>query len=120
MTAYEVPTIEHSEGDATDERIPLFTISKPNPKAGEPDEPAELETTYTMPGRPHVGLALAYLRMARIEGGEPAMAWLIEEAVGTEGFFALVAEPDVSRDMIRGIFHKVREVILGGLEAPKD
>lgn len=120
MTAYEVPTIEHSAWDATEERVPLFTISRPNPKAGQPDEPDEIATTYDMPGKPHVGLGLAFLRMARIHGGEIAMTWLLEEAIGTEGFFALVSEPDIDRDVITGIYRRVREIVLGGLEAPKD
>lgn len=124
MTAYEVPTINHSDWDATEKRVPLFTIGRPNPDFDEArgeseDNPREILTTYTMPGRPHVGLGLAYLRMARLQGTVLAGAWLLEEAVGTEGFFALAAEPDLDPEVMRGIISRAQDIILGGLEGPK-
>ena len=125
MTAYEVPNIEHSEWSDAEVRVDLFTISRPNPdfnaEQGEHESnPREIATTYSMPGKPHPGLGLAFLRMARLQGGEVAMAWLLEEAVGTEGYLALAAEPDIEPGVIAGIMRRARDVVLGGLEAPKD
>lgn len=125
MTAYDVPVIEHSDWNAAEERAPLFTIGRPNPKFDEgreesEDNPREIEKTYSMPGKPHIGLGLAFLREARINGSMVAMTWLLEEAVGTEGFFALTAESDLDPAVMRGIMARCRDIVLGGLEAPKD
>lgn len=124
MTAYEVPTIEHSDWSDAEERVDLFTITRPNPDfdevQGENDgNRREVATTYSMPGKPHPGLGLAFLRMARVAGSEIAMSWLLEEAVGTEGYLALAAEPDIQPGVIAGIMKRARDVVLGGLEAPK-
>lgn len=114
------PTIEHSDWNATEDRLLLFTITKPNPAydPAEPlgtDEPETIATEYTMPNKPHPGLGLAFLRMARIYGIELAQSWLLEEAVGTEGYFALAAESDTTLEMLGDITRKVRAVVLGGL-----
>lgn len=109
------PVIEHGDWDDSPERLHLFTITRPNPE--NPFE--EIPTEYTMPNKPHPGLGLAFLRIARLQGIELAMSWLLEEAVGTEGYLALAAEPDVSQADISAIIAKVRKVVLGGLEGPK-
>lgn len=114
-TVYVTPVIEHSAWDDAPERVDLFTISTTDPKTGE-----IVEKTYDMPNKPHVGLSLAMLRMARIYGSEIAMAWLVEEAVGAEGYNALTAEPDLTPEILQGIMLRVRSVVLGGLAAPKD
>lgn len=108
-SVYVTPVIEHSAWDAAPERVDLFTISRD----GE-------EKTYSMPGKPHVGLALAMLRMARLHGDMIAMSWLLEEAVGPEGYNALTAEPDLEPAVLKGIMRRAQTIVLGGLEAPKD
>lgn len=125
MTAYDVPEIEHSEWDATTERTPLFTIGRPNPdfdqsREESEDNPRETHKVYDMPSKPHVGLGLSFLRMARLHGGEIAMTWLLEECVGTEGYLALAAEPNIEQGVVNGIMRRARDIVLGGLEAPKD
>lgn len=111
---YVPPTIEHADWDRTEEKIKLFAITRPDPEGGEPSE-----VWYTIPGKPHVGLGLAFLRNARLWGVELAMSWLLEEAVGTEGYLALAAEPDLDPDDMKAIMVKCRKVVLGGLDGPK-
>lgn len=113
-TVYVPPVIEHSAWDEAPERVDLFTISTTDTKTGE-----ITEKTYSMPNKPHVGLSLAMLRMARIYGDMIAMSWLLEEAVGEEGYSALTAEPDLAPEVLQGIMRRARDVVLGGLHAPK-
>lgn len=108
---YVAPEIEHSDWDATEDRLVLFTITKPDPEA----EGGVSRKPYSMPNKPHPGLGLAFLRMARLNGYDIALSWLLEEAVGTEGYLALAAEAGVTTDQIGAISTKVRAVVLGGL-----
>lgn len=84
------------------ERIDLFTIE---PEDGEP-------VTYSMPNKPEPGIGLAYLREARNWGPDLAMSWLIEWAVGSEGYSALVAELEVE-EQLRTIRDRILLVIRG-------
>lgn len=113
---YAPPVIEHSDWDDAPERVLLFSISRPGEKEG--DEPVVID--YSMPGKAHPGLSLAFLKMARTAGVEIAMSWLLEQAVGVEGYEALCAEPGLTSETLASIMKKAQTVILGGLEAPKD
>lgn len=100
------------------ERVPVFTIERT--VQGEDDaEPRTEQIEYTMPAKPNPGLALEYLRMARKQG-EVANAWIIETAIGTEGYDALV-EDLVSYDgdpveLLQNIVAKIQRVAMGGLD----
>jgi hypothetical protein len=99
----------------SDERIPVFSYT---------DEEGE-RVEVTMPKRPNPGLALNFLRTARRQGTELAISWLIEEAIGAEGYDALVHELSVMPDpengakVVASIGERVQQVVMGGLEGPK-
>lgn len=99
-------------------RLPLFSVTTADPDGGEAEE-----LTYTIPAKPNPGLALEFLRQGRTIGPELAISWLIEEAVGAEGYAALVAElEDYEGDggaLLRGFGEKIQRVVMGGLEGPK-
>lgn len=134
-----VVTLEHSTAAAdwatSAERLPVFSVTRPNPEYARwaklsakvklsKDEPSlDVADTYTMPAKPNPGLALKYLKMARKVGGDVAMSWLIEEAVGEEGYDALTDElagfEGDAGAVLRGIVEKIQTISMGGLEAPK-
>lgn len=97
---------------ASPKRLPLFSVTQ-----------GDDETTYTIPDKPNPGLALEFLRQGRTIGPELAISWLIEEAVGTEGYTALVAELEEYEGdgaaLLRGFGEKIQRVVMGGLEGPK-
>jgi hypothetical protein len=106
------------------ERVPLFSLYvKPTDENGDEIPEAESElVAYTMPAKPNPGLALKFLKMAR-EQGELASSWLIESAIGADGYDALAAEL-INYDgdpvaLLRAIVEKIQRVAMGGLEAPK-
>ena len=124
-----VATIESNpdawnEWALSEERVPLFSLYvKPTDENGDeiPDAEPEL-VAYTMPAKPNPGLALKFLKMAR-EQGELASSWLIESAIGADGYDALAAEL-INYDgdpvaLLRAIVEKIQRVAMGGLEAPK-
>lgn len=113
-----------NEWALSDERVPLFSLYvQPTDDEGEPIEGVEPELVeYTMPAKPNPGLALKFLKMAR-EQGELASSWLIESAIGAEGYNAL-ADELINYDgdpiaLLRAIVEKIQKVAMGGLEAPK-
>ena len=133
---------DHSaEWQASPERKVLFTVTKhdANTEAEglDPNEqgalyrdgvliPKTIERVieYTMPARPNAGLALDYLTRARRTDPDQAMSWLIEAAVGAEGYDALVdelASADIADPLsvLRDLVGRIQKVALGGLEAPK-
>lgn len=114
------------EWATSEERVPLFFVRVPYTEDAEDgtlaaDREPEL-VAYTMPAKPNPGLALRFLKMAR-EQGELASSWLIEAAIGAEGYDALTEEL-INYDgdpvaLLRAVTEKIQKVAMGGLEAPK-
>lgn len=110
-----VATIKHTadEWATSTDRVPVFTV----------DHEDRDSTVYTMPRKPNVGLALRYLKLARKQSPDVAMSWLIEEAIGEEGYDALAEElASMGEDgpkLLRTIAEKVQTIAAGGLESPK-
>ena len=115
-----VATITHRESGEewalSTDRAPIFSVLRA--PAGDPD--GEPETiTYTMPRKPNPGMALRFLKMARTMG-DVASSWLIEQAIGEEGYEALADElgnydGDPSL-LLRQITEKIQRVVMGGLD----
>lgn len=131
-----------AEWQASTDRKVLFTVTKrePNPdiEGRTPGEdgtvrnddgslvPPFIERVieHSMPARPNAGLALEYLKRARRSDPDQAMSWLIETAVGEQGYDDLAGElanPDVADPLavLRDLVGRIQKVALGGLEAPK-
>lgn len=119
----------------SEERALVFTVVKRNPERAEYDAQEmhsegedgpehETRTDYTMPAKPNPGLALAYLKRAR-ENADLAMSWLVELAIGEEGYDALTDEMTGMTDgkeavaLLQGVVEKIQKVAMGGLDGPK-
>ena len=107
------------------EREVVFTVERQHDITAPGSDGPKVETIdYTMPKRPNAGLALEYLKQAR-KNPDVAMSWLIETAVGEEGYDALTAELSKLADaaeavsVLQGIVERIQRVALGGLDAPK-
>lgn len=131
------------EWSLSTERTTVFTVVRPNPDYEEwaaervedledgfelPDlendpeaPPHEVSIDYTMPAKPNMGLALEYLRWAR-KDADTAASWLIETAIGEEGYSALVEElgeadtPEEAVETLRAVAQRISKVAMGGLE----
>lgn len=116
--------IQHRDAPATEvARIPVFTVQRPSDVANEDGAPATVDTVYTMPAKPNPGIALEYMRQAR-QNADLAASWLIEEQIGSDGYTALVEEMQMLDDaeasaLFEAIAIRIRDVSMGGLEAPK-
>lgn len=98
-------SIELSTTDAPDvEQIELFSID------GQ---------SYTIPNKPRLNVALKTLKMARTEGQDAAMAYMMEAAIGAEAFDALTEYEDLDAKTLEAIMTAAQKVVFGGLEAPK-
>lgn len=131
MTSRNEPiaTLEHIEGAAeewatSEDRIPVFAVKRPIfDDEGNATEDSEL-ITYTMPRKPNPGFALKYLKLAR-QIGDAASSWLIETAVGSEGYDALADDlityeehnPGGSVKLLQQIAERIQTVAMGGLDA---
>ena len=132
-TKLPVAVIEHSDAAAewatSAERTIVFSVTRPNPQAGEPvegsmtgeTEPEHLVTHYDMPAKPNPGLSLLYLKHAR-SNADIAASWLIETAIGEAGYFALadelsgIANPDDAVKLLQDIAARIQVVAMGGLD----
>lgn len=115
-----VATFEHAgEGAArpewalSDDRIPVFSYDDEN---GE-------RVAVTMPAKPNPGLGLDFLRKGRTIGAELAISWLIEEAIGSDGYDVLVRElsampdPENGTRVLQDVGQRVQMAVMGGLDA---
>ncbi len=143
--------VRHSDAAAqwatSEERTIVFSVINPNPdheawlaakaeferthdgdtegveraEFAEPEPDAELRTDYTMPAKPNAGLSLVYLRKAR-ENADLALSWLLELALGVEGYDALADElsgydnPDEAQLVLNSTVARIQRVAMGGLE----
>lgn len=131
MTSRNEPiaTLEHVEGAAarwadTEDRIPVFAVRRPILDDDGNDTGDSELITYTMPRKPNPGFALQYLKLAR-QMGDAASSWLIETAVGAEGYDALADDlityeeknPGQSVVLLQKITERIQTVAMGGLDA---
>lgn len=101
--SYTPPVIQHTEwGQSTPDSVHLFTIVK-----------GETSTEYAMPAEKNAGMLLEYLRIARMSGEAVASSWLVERAVGREGYLALCAEPNLEGDLLKSLGKRITSVIAG-------
>lgn len=124
VTAAEGAPSGRAAWRASADRLPLFSVTKPGTEAEDGGGATDDElVTYTIPAKPNAGLALDFLREARTVGAELAISWLIEEAVGHEGYDALVVELETYEGdgaaLLRAFGEKIQRVVMGGLEGPK-
>jgi len=132
-TAIQIKHNEAAEEWATSaDRAVVFSVVKANPEhdpeaalpEGVEAPPAEVQVDYTMPAKPNAGLALRYLKMAR-QNADFAFSWLLETALGEEGYDALTEEletiddPAEAQKVMQGVTERIQRVALGGLEGPK-
>jgi hypothetical protein len=118
--------LEHRSDSAEDwslstERTAVFSVRVPV-EAEEGEGEGERVVVYTMPAKPNPGLALRYLKKVRHEG-DLATSWLIETAVGEEGYEALcddlVSYEGDAAELLRQIAERIQKIAMGGLRAPK-
>lgn len=99
----------------TAERAPIFSY--------QDEDGARVDVT--MPAKPNPGLGLQFLRVARQQGPELAVSWLIEEAIGTDGYDVLIRElsempdPENGQKVLSDIGQRVQKIVMGGLTGPK-
>ena len=130
-----IATLEHVEGAAeawatSEERLPVFQVRRPvfdddgNPAIDAEGQAVTELVTYTMPAKPNPGFALKYLKLARTIG-DAASSWLIETAVGEEGYNALAEDlityeeqhPKESVVLLRQIAERIQTAAMGGLDS---
>lgn len=137
MTKRDEPiaTLDHVHGAAeqwatSTERVPVFAVRRPvlddngEPTTDADGQPHTELVTYTMPKKPNPGLALKYLKLARTIG-DAASSWLIETAVGEEGYDALADDlityeennPGQSVHLLQQIAQRIQQTAMGGLDA---
>lgn len=112
-----------AEWALSEDRVPVFTVTREHDDEGNPLAEPEV-VAYTMPRKPNPGIALRFLKMARTMG-DAASSWLIETAVGEDGYEALIEEfatlPDDADPVaiLQSITEKIQRIVMGGLESPK-
>ncbi|MFD6094747.1 hypothetical protein ACFVWN_01080 [Nocardiopsis flavescens] len=75
------------------------------------------DDVYQMPKNPSAGVALEYLDIATDQGPEKATKWLMEEAIGEEGYRALREHPELPVDDLERIIDAVKDHYLGSKNA---
>jgi len=116
-------TVITSTGEAwqdSPERVEVFRIVEPGPVNDDGSAGDLVTKVYDMPKKPNIGLALAYLKRARREGGELAMSWLMETVLGADAYDDLTEQDDLEPDDLKNIIATIQKIAMGGLETPKD
>lgn len=75
--------------------------------------------SYTIPNKPRLNVALKTLKLAREQGEDAAMVYMMEKAIGEEAFEALTEYDDLDPETFAQIIAAAQKVVFGGLEGPK-
>jgi len=94
---------------ATEERVVLFTV---------PDE-SGVDQEFSIPAKVSAGISLKMIRIFRNDGEMSAIAAMLEDMLGIEGYQAL-EESDVDQETFGEIVNLVQEIVMGVTEAGKD
>ena len=94
---------------ATEERVVLFTV---------PDENG-VDQEFSIPAKVSAGVSLKMIRIFRTDGEMSAIAAMLEDMLGIEGYQAL-EESDVDQETFGEIVNLVQEIVMGVTEAGKD
>ena len=100
MTAIALTT-RPVDDDNVAESIELFTID---------------DVAYSIPSKPRVNVALKYLRLARTQGQDMAVGWLLEELLGEAGYTALMDYDDLTVEDLTSVAQAAVKVVLGAME----
>lgn len=94
-----------------------------------PEQPPETETIeiFSIDGKPFSipldvspSVSLRFMKLARLEGMEIAMAGLLEEMLGSEAYDALANYPHLTKEQFSDVMLLVRRHTMGAVEAPKE
>jgi hypothetical protein len=94
-----------------------------------PDQPAEVEMVeifsidnkpYCVPKDVSPSVSLRFMKLARLEGMEVAMAGLLEEMLGEEAYDALASYPHLTKEQFSDVMQLIRRHSMGAVEAPKE
>lgn len=85
-------------------RVPLFAID---------------DKEYTVPIRPPVSLALKYLRTLKDRGTSVAVALILEELLGADGYEALCNYPDLEPEEFEAVAKAAITITLGAMNSGK-
>lgn len=85
------------------ERVPLFVIDG---------------VTYTIPKKPRPNIGLKYMRVLKKEGQEIAIAGLLEDMLGEDGYAALTECEDLTEEEFQAVMDLVSKLALGDKETP--
>jgi hypothetical protein len=94
-----------------------------------PETPPEIELVeiFSIDGKPFCipmdvspSVSLRFMKLARLEGMEIAMAGLLEEMLGTEAYDALANYPHLTKEQFADVMVLIRRHTMGAVEAPKE
>src|SRR5690606_34621996 len=91
-----------SKSNVPEERVVLFIID---------------DVEYTVPKRPRPNIGLKYMRVLRDQGQEIAIAGLLEDMLGKEGYIALTECEYLTNEDFEAVMNLVQKLALGNSEA---
>ena len=90
--------------DRADDRADAFSIN---------------DVMYQISTRPPVNKALRYLHIARTQGTEAAIDYMLGVLLGEEGYEALMAFDDLTEEQLEQVITIASKIMTGAVESPK-
>ena len=76
-------------------------------------------TTYEIPKRVTVNVALQYMKLLRTKGQEHALGWAVERVLGETAYDALMNFDGLTPEQLAQVMTVVRDKLMGALDPPK-
>lgn len=87
-----------------DDRVDLFAVNG---------------TTYQISTKPKINTALKYMHLARTQGSDVAVGYMLETLIGADGYQALMEFDDLTQDDLETIIAAASKIMAGAVEDPK-
>jgi hypothetical protein len=102
--APQIVSLQSSDGPEP-ERVELFQID------GKP---------YYVTARPKINMALRYMHIARVQGTDMAIDYMLGQLLGEESYEALMGFDDLTMEQFQQIITIASTIMAGAIEPPKD
>lgn len=111
-----------SENEMENEGSKVLRLKSKKDKKEEPRKVVAYLDDYelTIPEKFSAAFALRYVRMTSRYGVDASTDWMLENALGAEGYEKLLGFDDMEPEQLAVLVNVIQESIIGAMEVPKE
>src|ERR1017187_4912495 len=107
------------QADAPPQFVSLRTLTDGERETARADLFRIDDRMFSIDTKPKVNTALRYLHIARTQGSEPAIDYMLGRLLGDEAYEALMSFDDLTEENLEQVITIASKIMAGAVETPK-